>query len=169
MERGLVGSLCIGRIGGAGHPDGAGIKIHVIGSQGAIVVNEALPEVGVGYKADGVPRLQQRARGQRKRFPAHGGLRSRHRPRTATPCWTPGPDARSAQASRQPWTPPGPAPSRLSAKHTPRRRQTGSLRERDFPPSTRSWLSTERSTTHGGPSPAPPQSGRGPSKYGNRS
>ena len=55
MERGLVGSLAIGRIGGAGHPDGAGIKIHIIGSQGAIVANEALPEVGVGYKADGVP------------------------------------------------------------------------------------------------------------------
>ena len=55
MERGLVGSLAIGRIGGAGHPDGAGIKIHVIGSQGAIVANEALPEVGVGYKAGGVP------------------------------------------------------------------------------------------------------------------
>ena len=52
---GSWGHCASDRIGGAGHPDGAGIKIHVLGSQGGIVVNEALPEVGVGYKADGVP------------------------------------------------------------------------------------------------------------------
>lgn len=55
MAGGLVGSLCIGRIGGAGHPDGAGIKVHILGSQGGLVVNEALPEVSVGYKSGGVP------------------------------------------------------------------------------------------------------------------
>ena len=50
LEHGILGSLCIGRIGAASHPDGAGIKIHVLGSEGALVINEARPEVGVHYR-----------------------------------------------------------------------------------------------------------------------
>ena len=50
MERGLLGSLAIGRIGSAGHPDGAGIKIHVLGSSGALVIDESRPEVAVSYR-----------------------------------------------------------------------------------------------------------------------
>jgi len=51
MERGLLGSLSIGRIGAASHPDGAYIKIHVLGSRGALVVNESRPEVTLHYRA----------------------------------------------------------------------------------------------------------------------
>ena len=47
---GLVGSLAIGRIGNASHPDIGEIKLHVLGSQGALVVSEARPEVSIYYR-----------------------------------------------------------------------------------------------------------------------
>ena len=50
MESGLRGSLAIGRIGNASHPDIGEIKIHVVGTDGALVVAEARPEVGVFYR-----------------------------------------------------------------------------------------------------------------------
>jgi predicted dehydrogenase len=50
MERNILGSLCIGRIGAASHPDIGEIKIHMLGSEGALVVSEARPEVNVYYK-----------------------------------------------------------------------------------------------------------------------
>ena len=50
MEGGLVGSLCIGRIGAASHPDIGEIKLHLIGSQGSLVIAEARPEVGIYYR-----------------------------------------------------------------------------------------------------------------------
>jgi predicted dehydrogenase len=50
MDRGLVGSLCIGRIGASSHPDAGEIKIHVLGSEGGLVISEARPEVGVYYR-----------------------------------------------------------------------------------------------------------------------
>ena len=50
MEGGLVGSLAIGRIGAASHPAIGEIKLHVLGTQGAMVVTEARPEVGVYYR-----------------------------------------------------------------------------------------------------------------------
>jgi predicted dehydrogenase len=50
MDGGLVGSLAVGRIGAASHPSGGEIKIHVLGSEGALVVAEARPEVGVYYR-----------------------------------------------------------------------------------------------------------------------
>jgi predicted dehydrogenase len=50
MERGLTGSLCIGRIGAASHPDIGEIKLHVLGSKGGLVVSEARPEVAVYYR-----------------------------------------------------------------------------------------------------------------------
>lgn len=50
MERGITGSLCIGRIGAASHPDIGEIKLHVLGTKGALVVSEARPEVGVYYR-----------------------------------------------------------------------------------------------------------------------
>ena len=49
MDGGLIGSLAIGRIGAASHPSGGEIKIHVVGSEGALVVSEARPEIGVYY------------------------------------------------------------------------------------------------------------------------
>ena len=50
MEHDLLGTLCIGRIGAASHPDIGEIKMHVLGSQGALVISEAWPEVSVYYK-----------------------------------------------------------------------------------------------------------------------
>ena len=50
MEGGMVGSLCIGRIGAASHPDIGEIKNHLLGSKGALVISETRPEVGIYYK-----------------------------------------------------------------------------------------------------------------------
>ena len=47
MERGILGSLCIGRTGSASRGE---IKIHVLGSEGALVVREARPEVSISYR-----------------------------------------------------------------------------------------------------------------------
>jgi predicted dehydrogenase len=50
MDGGLVGSLAIGRIGLASHPSGGEIKLHVVGTGGALVIGESRPEVGIYYK-----------------------------------------------------------------------------------------------------------------------
>jgi myo-inositol 2-dehydrogenase / D-chiro-inositol 1-dehydrogenase len=50
MDRDLVGSLCLGRIGKASHPDIGEIKLHLLGSQGALVISEARPEVAIYYR-----------------------------------------------------------------------------------------------------------------------
>ena len=50
MDHGVVATLCIGRIGAASHPDIGEIKLHVIGSEGALVISEAWPEVRVYYR-----------------------------------------------------------------------------------------------------------------------
>ncbi len=56
MDGGLVGSLAIGRIGAASHPEIGEIKIHLLGSKGGLVISEARPEVGVYYR--GQPPLE---------------------------------------------------------------------------------------------------------------
>ena len=50
MDGGIVGSLAIGRIGAASHPDIGEIKIHVLGSEGALVISEPRPEVAIYYR-----------------------------------------------------------------------------------------------------------------------
>ena len=50
MDRGLLGSLCIGRIGAASHPDIGEIKLHILGSEGGLIISEARPEVGIHYR-----------------------------------------------------------------------------------------------------------------------
>ena len=50
MEGGVVGSLCIGRIGAASHPDLGAIKLHLIGTEGSLVVHESRPEVASFYR-----------------------------------------------------------------------------------------------------------------------
>jgi predicted dehydrogenase len=50
MTDGLVGSLAIGRIGAASHPSGGEIKLHIVGSQGALVIDESRPAVGLYYR-----------------------------------------------------------------------------------------------------------------------
>jgi predicted dehydrogenase len=54
MEQGMLGSLCIGRIGAASHPDIGEIKLHVLGTEGALVVSESRPEVGIYYRGQPV-------------------------------------------------------------------------------------------------------------------
>jgi predicted dehydrogenase len=46
----LVGSLAVGRIGNASHPDLGEIKLHVLGSKGGLVISEARPEVSIYYR-----------------------------------------------------------------------------------------------------------------------
>ena len=50
FEGGIVGSLAIGRIGNASHPDIGEIKMHLVGTKGAMVVSEARPEAAVYYR-----------------------------------------------------------------------------------------------------------------------
>lgn len=50
MSGGIVGTLAIGRIGKASHPDIGEIKISLLGTKGALVIAEARPEVGVYYR-----------------------------------------------------------------------------------------------------------------------
>lgn len=50
MENNVLGTLAMGRIGASSHPDIGEIKIHVLGSDGALVVSEARPEVAVHYR-----------------------------------------------------------------------------------------------------------------------
>jgi predicted dehydrogenase len=50
MDGGLTGSICLGRIGAASHPDIGEIKLHVLGSKGALVISEARPEVSIYYR-----------------------------------------------------------------------------------------------------------------------
>lgn len=50
MDRGMLATLSMGRIGAASHPEIGEIKLHVLGSEGALVISEARPEVGVYYR-----------------------------------------------------------------------------------------------------------------------
>ena len=50
MHPGILGTLCLGRIGAASHPDIGEIKLHILGSEGALVISEARPEVAVYYR-----------------------------------------------------------------------------------------------------------------------
>ena len=60
MTDGIIGSLAIGRIGAASHPSGGEIKLHIVGSTGALVVNEARPEVGMYYRNQPAKEPRQR-------------------------------------------------------------------------------------------------------------
>ncbi len=60
LEGGLIATLAIGRIGAASHPSGGEIKLHVLGSEGALVVSEARPEVGVYYRGQSPKEFRQR-------------------------------------------------------------------------------------------------------------
>src|SRR5262249_58174327 len=60
MDRGLLGTLCIGRIGAASHPDIGEIKIHVLGSAGGLVISEARPEVAIYYRGQPAQEFRHR-------------------------------------------------------------------------------------------------------------
>ncbi len=50
MPGGLLGSLCLGRIGASSHPDIGEIKLRLVGTQGALVIAEARPEISVYHR-----------------------------------------------------------------------------------------------------------------------
>ncbi|MBI4625235.1 MAG: Gfo/Idh/MocA family oxidoreductase [Verrucomicrobia bacterium] len=60
MDDGLIGSLAIGRIGAASHPSGGEIKLRLLGTEGALVVSEARPEVGIYYRNQPAREARQR-------------------------------------------------------------------------------------------------------------
>ena len=47
LESGAIGSLCIGRIGRPSHPNLGEIRIHITGTDGALVIAEPRPEIAV--------------------------------------------------------------------------------------------------------------------------
>ena len=50
MEGGIVGSLAVGRIGAASQIPGGEIRLHIVGSAGALAIGESRPEVAVCYR-----------------------------------------------------------------------------------------------------------------------
>jgi predicted dehydrogenase len=50
MDGGLIGSLALGRIGLASHPSGGAIALHILGTEGALVIGESRPEVGIYFR-----------------------------------------------------------------------------------------------------------------------
>jgi len=60
MEGGLIGSVALGRIGASSHNSGGEIKLHILGSEGALVINEALPHVGIFYRGQPAKEPRQR-------------------------------------------------------------------------------------------------------------
>jgi predicted dehydrogenase len=60
LDNVLLASLAIGRIGAASHPSGGEIKLQVLGTDGALVVSEARPEVGVYYRQQPPKEFRQR-------------------------------------------------------------------------------------------------------------
>jgi len=60
MDGGAIGSLTVGRIGAASHPSGGEIKLHVLGTAGALVVGESRPEVGLYYRDQPAKEARQR-------------------------------------------------------------------------------------------------------------
>ncbi len=60
LEDGALGSLCIGRIGAASHPDIGEIKVHVLGDKGGLVFTEARPEVSVYYRGQPATEFRNR-------------------------------------------------------------------------------------------------------------
>jgi myo-inositol 2-dehydrogenase/D-chiro-inositol 1-dehydrogenase len=60
MAGGIQGTLCIGRIGAASHPDIGEIKIHALGSKGGLVISEARPEVSVYYRGQSADEFRNR-------------------------------------------------------------------------------------------------------------
>ncbi len=50
MEGGVIGSIAVGRNGLASHPSGGEMKLQVVGTEGALVVSEGRPDVGIYYR-----------------------------------------------------------------------------------------------------------------------
>jgi predicted dehydrogenase len=60
MDGGMIGSLAIGRIGAASHPSGGEIKLSLLGTDGALIVSEGQPQVGIYYRDQPTREARQR-------------------------------------------------------------------------------------------------------------
>jgi predicted dehydrogenase len=60
MEDGLVATVALGRIGAGNHASGGESKIRVLGETGALVVNEARPDVAIYYRDQPVKEARER-------------------------------------------------------------------------------------------------------------
>ena len=60
LDDGLCGTLAIGRIGKASHPDIGEIKLHILGDRGGLVISEARPEVGIYYRGQPAAEFRNR-------------------------------------------------------------------------------------------------------------
>src|SRR5439155_1542713 len=60
LDGGLVGSMALGRIGAASHPSGGEIKLHIVGDDGALVLRDACPDVGIYYRNQPPKEARQR-------------------------------------------------------------------------------------------------------------
>jgi predicted dehydrogenase len=60
MDGGILGTVALGRIGAASHPSGGDIKLHITGDAGALVINEARPDVGIYYRNQPAKEPRQR-------------------------------------------------------------------------------------------------------------
>jgi len=60
MENDVIGSMAVGRIGAASHASGGEIKLHILGTDGALVIRESLPEVGIYYRQQPPKEARQR-------------------------------------------------------------------------------------------------------------
>jgi predicted dehydrogenase len=60
MSGGRLATVSIGRIGAASHPDLGEIKISLIGTQGALVIAEARPEIAVYYRGQPTKEFRRR-------------------------------------------------------------------------------------------------------------
>jgi predicted dehydrogenase len=61
MDGGILGTVALGRIGAASHASGGAIKLHILGTQGALVIDESRPAVGIHYR-DQPPRQARERR-----------------------------------------------------------------------------------------------------------
>lgn len=68
LDGGLVASLAIGRIGASSHPSGGSIKLHVLGTGGALVFDESRPATGVYYRNQPAKEARERRVGNEYDF-----------------------------------------------------------------------------------------------------
>ncbi|HZZ81131.1 MAG TPA: Gfo/Idh/MocA family oxidoreductase [Gemmataceae bacterium] len=60
LQGGIVATIALGRIGAASHPSGGDMKIRIVGDDGALVIGESRPEVGVYYRNQPPKEARQR-------------------------------------------------------------------------------------------------------------
>jgi predicted dehydrogenase len=60
LADGLIATIALGRIGAASHASGGQMKLHILGTTGALVLDELRPSVGVYYRGQPAKEARQR-------------------------------------------------------------------------------------------------------------